>query len=110
MIGLGSMVKLAKGSLTPDDLAELASSMGMEIEINNVDISDAGHAFRHAALAAAKPGAKIAKVSGYDRAGAQLEAIFIIAPARSASNTFGLDQSVQNSSKKVDNGELVALG
>ena len=81
MIGLSSIVKLAKGNLTIDDIGEMFSALGMEVEFRQLEISEASHAFRHAALAAAKPDARLMKVSGTDKEGCQFEGLMILVPS-----------------------------
>jgi hypothetical protein len=57
MIGLGSIMKLAKGGIGPDELAEILAAAGMELTFTPMEA--AAKSFLPLAASASLPGSKL---------------------------------------------------
>jgi hypothetical protein len=76
MIGLGGMMKLAKGGLGPDDLKEILSAAGMELDFNLV--APSLETFRPLAASASLPGSKLLELKGTMKGGGQIHALLVM--------------------------------
>ncbi len=59
MLGLGSLMKIAKGGLSEKDLMAVLAGMGIRAELEEIPMDDAAHAFRNAAILLSKDGASL---------------------------------------------------
>jgi hypothetical protein len=82
------------GGIGPDEIAEMFSALGLEIEFRELEPDEFRHGFNHAALAAAKPGAQIMKASGVSKDGKRVELLLITAPVTNDSSGV-LDKPVE---------------
>lgn len=80
MIGLGTLAKFAKGTLSQDELAELLAQFGMELEMRQVGTSQANEAFKVTAVAALQPQSSILAIRGRMQNGDQIEALIVMVP------------------------------
>ena len=62
MVGIGSILKLARGELGPDELKEILSAAGMELEFNPV--APSLETFRPLAASVSLPGSKLLELKG----------------------------------------------
>jgi hypothetical protein len=76
MIGLGGILKLAKGGLGPDELKEILSSIGMDIEFNPVQANL--ETFRSLAVPASLPGSKLLELKGTMKGGGHIHALLVM--------------------------------
>ena len=81
MIGLGTLAKLAKGGIGPDELGEILSAMGVELEMAPVPFPEASKAYRDSAAGLTGPGAKLHRLSGKMKNGDRLEALLVLIPS-----------------------------
>jgi hypothetical protein len=82
-IGIGSILKLAKGGLGPDQLAELLAAVGIDARFSAVEGEQVGAAFIRTSNVAVRPGARVLSIQGKDKDGADLEALLVLAPRHS---------------------------
>lgn len=82
MLGIKTFAKMAKGGMGPDELAEMLSAMGVEIEMVPVPLPDAQLAYRNSAVEMSRPGARLHRLSGRMKNGDRLEALLVLVPAR----------------------------
>jgi hypothetical protein len=75
-VGLGSILKLARGGLGPDELAEILSAAGMELEFSpaKADVES----FRPLAESASLPGSKMIALKGKMKGGGLLHALLVM--------------------------------
>ena len=78
MIGLGTLAKMAKGGMGLDEIAEMLSAMGMEMELS--PLIPGGGQLEETARAVASPGAQSVCVSGKLKGGAELRGVLILVP------------------------------
>ena len=76
MIGLGGILKLVKGGLGPDELKEVLSAAGMELEFNPVAPSI--ESFRPLAECASLPGSKLLELKGTMKGGGLIHALLVM--------------------------------
>lgn len=76
-IGIGTMMKLAKGSLGPEQLKEMLAAAGIELEFSQVKPS--AEAFVQLGKAAALPGSELMRLSGAMKDGKRIEALLVVA-------------------------------
>ena len=81
MIGLGTLSKLAKGGLGLDELAELLSGMGMDVEFTNLTPDAAGVECITLEHSTGIPGARSISLSG-KMGGGTLRALLVLSPSR----------------------------
>jgi hypothetical protein len=78
MIGLGSMMKLARGGMDMDDLAEMFAAMGIEMTVE--PISATVEAFKPLAVTASLPSSKIMELRGEMKDGGRIHALLVLSP------------------------------
>ena len=76
--GLGSLMKMAKGGLGIDELGEMLSAAGIEMEFKPIAISKGAPAFRELAQAASLPEAHIITLQGKLKTGDSISAILVV--------------------------------
>jgi hypothetical protein len=76
MLGLGGMMKLARGGIGADELAEVLSAAGIEISINAV--TPRVESFRPLAASASLPSSKLVELRGKMKNGDRLHALLVI--------------------------------
>jgi hypothetical protein len=76
MIGIGSLMKLAKGTLGQDELEEILAAAGMDLTCAVVkpDLK----AFRPLAAAASLPGSKLVELKGRMKGGDLFHALLVM--------------------------------
>lgn len=83
MIGkLKSMMKLATGAVTQDEIEEMFAAMGVDFAIEPVPEEAKPVAFQRAAEASIQPGAELVAVTGRMKNGDQVAALLILRPAQ----------------------------
>jgi hypothetical protein len=80
MIGIGSLLKLAKGGLGPDELSEILAAAGMELQVQPVPMEL--ESFRVLAETASLPGAKLVRLQGGKKSGDRIDALLVITQNR----------------------------
>jgi hypothetical protein len=78
MIGLGTLAKLAKGGLGPDELGELLEAAGMKVDFAPVQVADALPEFKALAEATSLPDAKILRLNARMKGGEILQALLVV--------------------------------
>jgi hypothetical protein len=81
MLNLGSVMKMAKGSLDPEVLRSMLASMGMNLQMIPVTLADAPGELRGVAAAAGRRGASLHRLTGSMKDGSTLEAFIVFAPS-----------------------------
>lgn len=81
MIGLGTLAKIAKGSLSLDEVMEMASAVGMDLTVQNLDEGQLPMAFERAARAASSPFCKVVALRGVTKERAVVEALLVLVPS-----------------------------
>jgi hypothetical protein len=76
MIGLGSMMKLARGGLGPDELGEILAAAGMDLKFTPVPA--APESFISLGEAACLPGAKLVEIKGSAKGGDSIHCLMIM--------------------------------
>ena len=76
MISLGTMAKLAKGGLGPDEIAEVLAAVGIELETREVPV--AKDTFVPLAESASLPRSKFIELRGRMKDGSQLHALVVL--------------------------------
>lgn len=101
MIPIGKLAKLATGSITPDDLIEVVSSLGIEVVLSEIPEDRKADAFQRVAQFSLLPGAAVRHVTFIAKDGSRAEALFVMKVS---------DQSNTGSSKKMlDSGKQPTL-
>jgi hypothetical protein len=79
MANLLSLVKAARGGLSPDAMIEMLSGMGVDVKFDPLDMKSlqAADEFRLIAGAALEPGAKVIKLSATMQDGKPLLAVMV---------------------------------
>lgn len=80
MIGLGTLAKLAKGGLGPDELAAILEAAGMKIELGEVERPSYRSAFGAAGASLLRPGARLVRIQGVMENGDTVQALIVLAP------------------------------
>lgn len=75
-IGIGTMMKLAKGGRGPEQLKEMLAAAGVDMEFSKVKPSPA--AFVELGTAAALPGSELMRLSGAMKDGKRIEALLVV--------------------------------
>jgi len=75
-LGLGSIMKLAKGGLGPDELAEILAAAGMDLQFNPV--APSLETFRPLAEAASLPSSKMGELKGRMKGGGTIHALLVM--------------------------------
>jgi hypothetical protein len=88
MVGLGSMMKLARGGLGPDELAEILAAAGMELEFSPAKAEI--DSFRPHAESASLPGSKMIELKGKMKGGGHLHALTTTFSANPAPDSVNL--------------------
>jgi hypothetical protein len=76
MIGVGSLIKLARGGLGPDELAEILAAAGMELSF--LPVEPTLESFRPLAQSASLPCAKMLELKGKMKGGGMLHALLVM--------------------------------
>jgi hypothetical protein len=76
MLGFGGLMKIAKGGLGPDELAEVLSQMGMEVAFQTLPAQ--ADSFEPLGKAASLPHAKIIELKGVSKDGGQIYALIVL--------------------------------
>jgi hypothetical protein len=76
MIGLSGILKLAKGGLGPEELKEILSAAGMDLEFNPVPANL--ETFRSLAVPASLPGSKLLELKGTMKGGGLIHALLVM--------------------------------
>lgn len=82
MIGFGTLAKLAKGGIGPDELAAICEAAGMEIEFGEVDRTAYRAAFGQAGNSLTRPGARMMRIEGKMKNGDSMCALIVLAPSQ----------------------------
>jgi hypothetical protein len=77
-LGFGSIVKLAKGGIGPDELAEILAAAGMDLAFNPVQ--PVLETFRPLAESASLPSAKMVELKGRMKGGGTIHALLVMNP------------------------------
>lgn len=77
-IGLGSIMKLAKGGLGPDELAEILAAAGMDLAM--LQVTPSLETFRPLAEAASLPSSKMIELKGTMKGGGAIHALLVMNP------------------------------
>jgi hypothetical protein len=77
-LGLSSIMKLAKGGLGPDELAEILAAAGMDLTFTPA--APTVEAFRPLAEAASLPSAKMVELKGRMKGGGNIHALLVMNP------------------------------
>lgn len=101
MIGLKTLTKLAKGTVSQDEIEEMLAAMGVDLAIEPVPEDAKPIAFQRAAEAAIVPGAELVAVTGRMKNGDQVAALLILRPAHARVTT--------PAKKQLDAGNGIAL-
>lgn len=80
MLSIGMIKKLSGGNVGPDEIAELLSSMGIDLEVQHIDEADMPAAFQDAAIRTRTPGAGVIRLSGKLKNGDRLDALMVVQP------------------------------
>lgn len=75
-IGLGSLMKVARGGLGPDELAEVLGAMGMDVSFREVPA--ARESFEPLGRMASLPDAKLVELKGTTKDGASIYALIVM--------------------------------
>ncbi len=75
-IGLGSLVKMARGGMGTDELGPMLRALGVDISFTPVAVDAA--AFRDLAVSASAPGARLVKLSGKLKDGSEVSALLVL--------------------------------
>jgi hypothetical protein len=109
MLNLKAIAALAKGALGPDELAELLSSLGWEIEMKQVDGRDREQSFRSAAAAAVQPGSGMVAMTGRSKTGERAHLIIVMESGARALPASPKEPNLHSKSQiLIDNREAVA--
>ncbi len=81
-MNIGSIFKMAKGAIGPDELAELLSSLGWEVEFRQLELGDRPPVLEQTARSAAAPGSKVMWITGTDQEGNQVDALMVVTPVQ----------------------------
>ncbi len=76
MLGLGTLAKLAKGGIGPDEFGEMLAAMGMNGEM--AQVQDPRQAIRELAVGASLPSRRMLSIHGTMRDGETLQALLIV--------------------------------
>jgi hypothetical protein len=76
MLGLGTLLKAARGGLGPDEIAELLASVGVQCSFTCVPVGAAP--FTALAGAAAKAGAQLVELTGALPTGEGIHALLVL--------------------------------
>ena len=76
MIGLGSMMKMARGGLSADDLGELFAGMGIEVTVEPK--SPTLETFKPLAASASLPSSKLIELRGKMKDGGEIHALLVL--------------------------------
>ena len=79
MLGLGNIMKLARGGMDLDQLSELLTSIGMRVTMEPLASNIEG--FRPLVTSASLPSAKLMELRGTMADGAMIHAVFVLNPA-----------------------------
>jgi hypothetical protein len=77
-IGLGSLIKLTRGGLGPDELGEILAAAGMDLTMTPVEANV--ESFRPLALSASLPSARLIEMKGSMKGGGQIHALLVMSP------------------------------
>ncbi len=75
-LGIGSIIKLARGGMGPDEMGELLRAAGMDLSFTPVKIEAA--AFTVLAQAASLPCSKMIELKGQMRSGETVTALLVV--------------------------------
>jgi hypothetical protein len=75
MVGIGSLVKLVRGGLSPDELLEILSSAGIDAQFLEVSGDGKRAAFETTAQAASLPGCSLVRIEAKMQNGARLSGL-----------------------------------
>jgi hypothetical protein len=75
-IGIGSIVKLARGGMGPDEMREMLSAMGINLDFEAVPVSK--EAFTELGRAASLPSSKLIRLAGRLKTGERIEALMVV--------------------------------
>ena len=78
VIGLGSMMKLVRGGLGPDELAEVLSAAGMEVDFSPVSPGEELPAFRELGESASLPSSSILRIKAVMKGGDVLHGLLVV--------------------------------
>jgi hypothetical protein len=81
-LGLGSIMKLAKGGLGPDELGEILGAAGMYVTF--APVAAGIESFRPLAVSASLPSAKIMELKGTMKGGGSLHALIVMTDEKQA--------------------------
>ena len=76
--GLGTLAKLARGGIGPDELGELMSAAGIDATFSLVQIGEALPVFQAAAEAASLPSARIVRIEATMKGGDRMSGILVM--------------------------------
>lgn len=77
-LGLSSIMKLARGGLGPDELAEVLSAAGIEAEFAAVKTEEALPAFQTLGQSASLPCSKLVRFSAKMKGGITLQGLMVM--------------------------------
>jgi len=89
MMGLAAIARIAKSGIRAanadsvlDQLAEVTSMMGMEVDFQLLNPDERARAFQNAARASLQPESQVLAVHMLDKDGTQFEGIMIVVPKK----------------------------
>lgn len=83
-LGIGTLVKMARGGFSAEEALELARGMGWNLQFQELTQGQRPMAFQRAASAAVQAGAKATALSGTDAQGNRIEALLVVVPCEKA--------------------------
>lgn len=83
-LGIGTLVKMARGGFSAEEALELARGMGCNLQFEELTPGQRPAAFQRAASGAVRTEAKVMAVSGTDAQGNRIEALLVVVPVEKA--------------------------
>jgi methylmalonyl-CoA mutase cobalamin-binding subunit len=82
VLGIDTLIRLARGSLTAEQAVELARGLGWKVDFQDLIEVERPTAFQRAASAAVQIDSKVIAISGTDAHGNLVEALLVMVPAK----------------------------
>jgi len=84
MLNIGALMKMAKGATDPEALKPALKALGLDLDMQPVDLDQAPGVLRHVAVQAGRRGASLHRLSGAMKDGGNIEAFIVLVPHEQA--------------------------